>query len=91
VATHGLVYMLVTSRWKQVVGYQFTGKSFDAGFLREDIENIIPKSESIGLQIDALRRLYNNHAGRDSVIQNSAPHPSDPSSKLYFNPYAPHI
>jgi hypothetical protein len=72
VATHGLVYMLagVTSRWKQVVGYQFTGKSFDAGFLREDIENIISK---------------------DSLIQNSAPHPLDPTRKLYFNPDAPHI
>jgi hypothetical protein len=84
VATHGLVYTLVTSRWNQVVGYQCTGKSFDVGILREDIENVISKGESIGQQIDALWRLYNIHAGRDSVIQNSAPHPSDPSSKLFI-------
>jgi hypothetical protein len=29
-ATHGLVYMMaeVTTRWKQIVGYQLTGKIF---------------------------------------------------------------
>jgi hypothetical protein len=84
----------VTSRWKQVVGYQFTGTSFDARFLRKGIENIMSKDQSMGLQIDAVVsdmggqnqafwRLNNIHAGRDSVIQNSAPHTSDPIRKQY--------
>jgi hypothetical protein len=104
IATHGLVYMLagVTSRWKQVVGYHFTGKSFDANSVKTDIDSLISKAEHMGLQVDgiisdmggqnqAIWRLYNIHAGRHEVIKNSTPHPVDPSRKLYFHPDPPHI
>jgi len=42
-ATHGLVYMLagISNRWKQVVGYQFTGNSFNAEHVKADILTII--------------------------------------------------
>jgi hypothetical protein len=56
IATHGLVYMLtgVTSRWKQVVGYHFTGKSFDADSVKVDIDSLISKAEHMGLHVDAI-------------------------------------
>jgi hypothetical protein len=48
-ATHGLVYMIsgVTTRWIQIVGYQLTGKSFDANYIKMDIIHLIYEAETM--------------------------------------------
>jgi hypothetical protein len=55
-ATHGLVYMIagVTTRWKQIVGYQLTGNSFDANYVKTDIIHLIYEAETMGLKVDAV-------------------------------------
>jgi hypothetical protein len=56
IATYALVYMIagVTSRWKQVVGYHFTGKSFDPNSVKADIGSLISKAKHMGLHVDAI-------------------------------------
>jgi hypothetical protein len=44
----------VTSRWKQVVGYHFTGKSFDPNSVKADIGSLISKPKHMGLHVDAI-------------------------------------
>jgi hypothetical protein len=105
IATHGLVYsyMLagVTSRWKQVVGYHFTGKSFDANSVKADIDSLISKAEHMGLHADfiisdvggqnqAIWRLYNIHAGRHEVIKKSTRTQLTLPGNYIFTPI-PHI
>lgn len=48
-ATHALIFMLVSTarRWKHVVGYYFTGDSFDGEILKDIIFQIINKAEDI--------------------------------------------
>jgi hypothetical protein len=48
-ATHGLVYMIsgVTTRWKQIVGYQLPGNSFDANYIKMDIIHLIYEAETM--------------------------------------------
>ncbi|XP_064479757.1 uncharacterized protein LOC135393192 [Ornithodoros turicata] len=55
-ATHGLVLMLagLSSRWKQTVGYHFTGDSVSPAMLKEVIFTTIAKCEAIGLTVDAI-------------------------------------
>lgn len=55
-ATHALVFMLVgiASRWKHVVGYHFTGNSFNSKSLKDIIFQIIVKTEKIGLHVNFL-------------------------------------
>ncbi|XP_011859016.1 PREDICTED: uncharacterized protein LOC105556530 [Vollenhovia emeryi] len=50
-ATHSLVYMLcgVSSKWKQTVGYEYTGNSFCPRQIMSNIMTIIQKSHEIGL------------------------------------------
>jgi len=49
-----LVFMLagLASRWKQVVGYYFTGDGFDGAVLKPIILQIINKAESIHLHVN---------------------------------------
>jgi len=51
VATNVMVFMLggITSKWKQTVGYYFTGKSVNGIVYDGIIKDIIAKSEEIGL------------------------------------------
>ncbi|KAJ3659496.1 hypothetical protein Zmor_011182 [Zophobas morio] len=103
-ASHGLVYMLsgATSSWKQVVGYQLTGKSFDANMVVNDIKNIIHEGEKLGLKVDvvisdmagqnqAVLRQLGIRAGRYSPVRGATQHPCDPQRKLYVSPDPPHI
>ena len=48
---HANVYILTGTgaRWKQVVGYDFTGASFEGALLKPIILQIIAKAEKIGL------------------------------------------
>lgn len=47
ITTHGSVFMLVglASRWKQIVGYFFTGDGFDGVFLKPIILQVLHKAE----------------------------------------------
>lgn len=52
-ATRALVFMLagVSTRWKQVIAYEFTVISFSPNELYDIIENIITKCHNIGILI----------------------------------------
>jgi hypothetical protein len=104
IATQGLVYMPagVTSRWKEVVDYHFTGKYLDANSVKAYIDSPISKAEQMGLHVDAIIndmggqnqliwRLYYIHPGRHEAIKNSSPHPVYPSRKLYFHHNPPYV
>lgn len=104
IATHALVFMLVGigSRWKHVVGYHFTGNSFDSKTLKEIIFQIINKTEKIGYHVNfitsdmvsgntALWRLLDISTGRHSKIVNCIIHPFDANRYLYIIADPPHI
>lgn len=54
IATHGLVFMLggLMSRWKQIVGYYFTGNGFNGAVLKPIILQILHKAKSINLHVN---------------------------------------
>ena len=53
-ATHALILMLAgtTSRWKQVIGFHFTGNKVQGSKMDGLIDEIFFKAEAIGLNID---------------------------------------
>ena len=53
-ATHALVFMLVgiASRWKQIIGYYFTGDGFKGDTLKPIILKIVQKAEAINLHVN---------------------------------------
>lgn len=96
-ATHALVIMLggIASRWKQVVAYYFTSGSVDTLKLKEIIEEIINKAETIGLRVisvtsdmgsvnTGLWKLFGINASKYGTVNNSCPHPVDNKRRLYF-------
>ena len=55
IANHLLVFMLagLRARWKQVVGYHFTGDAIESGCLKTILYDLIGKVEAIGLRVYA--------------------------------------
>ncbi|KAM7293384.1 uncharacterized protein ISCGN_026514 [Ixodes scapularis] len=55
-ATHGLVFMLagLSTRWKQVIGYHFTGSSVSSDDLKKIVFEIIVECEKIGLVVEGI-------------------------------------
>ncbi|KAJ3658946.1 hypothetical protein Zmor_010658 [Zophobas morio] len=55
-ASHALVFMLagVTTRWKQTIGYHFTGNTYSATEANEIILSILKKAHSIKLDVCAI-------------------------------------
>ena len=53
---HANVYILTGTGacWKQVVGYDFTGASFEGALLKPIILQIIAKAEKIGLRVNSV-------------------------------------
>lgn len=103
-ATHALVFMLagVASRWKQIVGYYFTGDGFNGAVLKPIILQIIQKAESIGLRVNnitsdmgpanvALWREFGITAGRYITTVNKFQHPCDSQRQLYIVPDVSHL
>lgn len=103
-ATHALVFMLVgiASRWKHVVGYYFTGNSFNSKSLKDIIFQIIVKTEEIGFHVNFLTsdmgsgnvgfwKLLGISTGRFSRISNYITHPFDTNRYLYIIGDPPHI
>lgn len=56
IATHVLTLMLTGTarRWKHVVGYFYTGDSFDGKTLKDIIFQIIYKAEEIDLHVNSV-------------------------------------
>lgn len=103
-ATHALVYMLagVSTRWKQIVAYDFTGTSYNPLEIYERIKQIIYKAHEIGITVRAIvsdmgpqnRSLWkslNIVAGKHSQINNSVVHPCLPNERLLVVPDPVHI
>lgn len=104
-ASKSIVFMVagVGGRWKQVLGYHFTGNSMDPNVLKEIVMEILQKCHDIGLHImnlttdqtginQALWKLFGfgkQHGNKDEII-NSVPHPIDPTKLFYLFSDAPH-
>lgn len=104
---HGLVYVLTGThtRWKQVIGYEFTGAGFDGSLLKPIILQINSKAENIGLRINSVTfdmgpynvacwNSFGVTAGRTATIKNYIPHPhprGDSFRRLYFFADVPHV
>lgn len=97
VACHALVFMLggIASRWKQVIAFYFTGKTFDGRLLKPIICEIIKKAEDIGLRVhsvtsdmastnQAMWASFGIKAAKYSTINNACNHPNDENRKLFF-------
>ncbi|EZA48115.1 THAP domain-containing protein [Ooceraea biroi] len=90
-------------RWKIPVAYYFTPDSVDGALLKPIIEQIIEKTESIGLFVHTVisdmgplnlsmwRAFGGIFANRNSAIRNSIVHPLDSNRKLMFIADAPHL
>ena len=104
IATHVLVFMLggVTTRWKQVVAYHFTGNSVNGAVFKNIIESIIKIAKDLKLNIlsvtsdmgscnQALWRAWGISAGRYSPVNCKIPHPSHLDEFLYIFADIPHL
>lgn len=104
-ASKALVFMVagVGGRWKQVVGFHFTGNSMNPNVLKEIVMDILQKCHNIGLHImnlttdqaginQALWKLFGfgKQPGNKNEIINSVPHPIDPTKLFYLFSDAPH-
>lgn len=96
-ANHALALVIagLSCRWKQIIGYHFTGPSTPGNVVWEELLKIIQKSESIGLSVNFITadmgpvnmgfwKLHGITAGRHSQTKNSIQHPFDPNRRLWF-------
>ncbi|KAL1471923.1 hypothetical protein MTO96_023395 [Rhipicephalus appendiculatus] len=53
---HALVFMLggINQRWKQVIGYEFTGRSVDSALLKDYVLDIVQRCSQISLRVRAV-------------------------------------
>lgn len=104
VATHVLVFMLagIKARWKQVVGYFFTGNSVKGVIINDIIKNILQKVEPLGLNIvsvtsdmgagnQALWKVWGITAGRHSDIKSKTSHLTAENKSVYVFADVPHL
>lgn len=102
--THALVFLLcgLASRWKQPVAYFFTGNTLDVEIFRSLLVETVMKIESIGLKVHSvttdmgftnmkLWKAFGISAGKDTAVQCSTRHRSDPKRQLFFFPDVVHI
>ncbi len=102
-ADHAFVFMLsgVSTRWKQVCAYYYTGPSTDGSVLMDIITNIIQKAHDIGLRIicvtsdmgaanQKMWKSFNISANR-ILTKNYTPHPCNSNQKLCFMADPPHV
>ena len=98
-ATHALVSMLagVTSRWKQVVAYHYSGNSTDGAAYRPIILTIIEAASSVGLHVINITTDMgspNRAMWKSFGVTYENPwiqHPVQPSQRLHFMPDVPHL
>lgn len=104
IATHVLVFMLagINTRWKQVVGYYFTGNSVNGSVFKDIVFGILEEAKNININIvcitsdmgscnQALWKTLGITAGRHQLIQNAIVNPTDSSKKIFFIADVPHL
>ena len=99
VATHGLVLMLagLATRWKQIVGYHFTGDSYQGVNLKSTIDEILLKASEISLKVIVVtsdmgtnnQSVYKEYGISKNV--NKIDHPHIQGAYLYFIYDPPHV
>lgn len=103
-ATHALVLMLagVSSRWKQVVAYYFTGNSVYGSALKPIVVNLLKKAHTIGLEVVAVTsdmgagnramwKSFGVQCGKYVTTVNKVASPVSPSNSVHFLADAPHL
>ncbi|KAK6186664.1 hypothetical protein SNE40_005950 [Patella caerulea] len=105
VATHGLVFTLggISTRWKQVVAYHFTGDRVDGTTIKPIILEIIKSACEIGLHVSCVtsdmgssNRAMQKAFGIQTSVKSDThkyriTHPCDPNHYLYFIFNVPHL
>lgn len=104
IATHGLVFMLsgITTRWKQVIAYHYTGNSYDGGTMKPIVLDIIERAAHIGLHVvsvtsdmgsmnQAMWKAFGIVSGKQCQTINKIQHPYNPERFLYFLADVPHV
>lgn len=91
----------LTSRWKQVVAYYFTGNKTDGTHIADIIRQIVLKAGDIGLKVVAVtcdmgpvnRAMWKELKvfANNTRVTTSIPHPLDPDCSLYFLADVPHL
>ncbi|KAG0442804.1 hypothetical protein HPB47_015605 [Ixodes persulcatus] len=103
-ATHALVFMIagISSRWKQVICYHYTGNSFCGKEAASQVKVLIERCNSVGLQVVAVtsdmgsgnRAMWQHfdiYSGRYSRTTNKIPHPQQPGEQIVFLADVPHL
>ncbi|CAM4571720.1 unnamed protein product [Leuciscus chuanchicus] len=98
-ATHALVFMLagVTTRWKQVVAYHYSGNSTKGAVYRPIIVSIVEAAASVGrhvLNITTDMGSPNRAMWKSFGVTCDKPwiqHPVEPNQRLHFMPDVPHL
>lgn len=92
----------ISYRWKQIIGYHFTGNSTPGELVWQELLQIIIKAESYGLRVHFVTadmgpvnqgfwKVLGITAGRYSKTINSIEHPCDPNRRLWFLADNPHL
>lgn len=98
-ATHALVFMLagVTTRWKQVVAYHYSGNSTDGAVYQPIIVSIVEAAASVGLHVLNVTTDMgspNRAMWKSFGVTYDQPwiqHPVVPDQRLHFMPDVPHL
>ncbi|KAJ3604002.1 hypothetical protein NHX12_028743 [Muraenolepis orangiensis] len=97
--THALVFMLagITTRWKQVVAYHYSGNSTNGAVYKPIIINIVQAATSVGLHVVNVttdmgspnRAMWKSFGVNQN--QTWVRHPAQSDMRLYFMPDVPHL
>nr|CAI5855990.1 unnamed protein product [Callosobruchus analis] len=103
IASHVLAFMLggLSKRWKQIVGYYFTGDSVNGAVFQDIINSIFERAQDLQLNIvsvksdmgacnQALWKVWGISAGRHSPINSKIRHPLNENKFLHIFADVPH-
>ena len=103
-ACKALVFMLrgITTKWKQVVQYEFTGESTSGKVVLNIINKIVEKAHDIGLSVisigtdmgsnnQAFWKVMGLGCKRSTEPITSVKHSKKPDHKIWFNPDVTHL
>jgi len=91
----------LSTRWKQVVAYYFTGNFVYGSAIKPNVTNLIKKAHSIGLNVvvvtsytgscnRAMWKSFGIHCGKHLKTVNKICNPSSPLDSVHFMADAPH-
>lgn len=98
-ATHACVFMLagVTTRWKQVVAYHYSGNSTNGAVYQPIVTALVEAAASVGLHVVCVtsdmgspnRAMWKQFGV--TYDKPWVPHPVHPEERLFFMPDVPHL